>query len=91
MQEKSNIERRMGAKEKAKELVDKFLPYSYYHEMDNSMNRNYQQEDNAKQCALICVEEILWFMEDADPQALSYELIGYRDFYREVLTEIDNL
>lgn len=49
----------MRAKDKAKELVEKFLPYSYYHEMDNSMNRNYQQEDNAKQCALICVDEII--------------------------------
>lgn len=49
----------MRTKDKAKELVEKFLPYSYYHEMDDSINRNYQQEDNAKQCALIAVDEIL--------------------------------
>lgn len=83
---KLNIERRMGVKEKAKELVDK------YHSLDVSA-LNYKQVyiEDAKEQAKICVEEILWFMEDVDPQALSYELIGYRDFYREVLTEIDNL
>ena len=76
----------MSSKEKAKELVDK------YHSLEVSA-LNYKQVyiEDAKEQAKICVEEILWFMEDADPQALSYELIGYRDFYREVLTEIDNL
>ena len=76
----------MSSKEKAKELVDK------YHSLEVSA-LNYKQVyiEDAKEQAKICVEEILWFMEEADPQALSYELIGYRDFYREVLTEIDNL
>jgi hypothetical protein len=45
--------------EKAKELVEKFMSYSYFSDGNNSMNRQYQQEDNAKQCALIAVNEIL--------------------------------
>ena len=74
----------MSSKEKAKELVDK------YHSLEVSA-LNYKQVyiEDAKEQAKICVEEILWFMEEADPQALSYELIGYRDFYREVLREIE--
>ena len=75
----------MTSKEKAKELVDKFLPYSYYHEMDNSMNRNYQQEDNAKQCALICVNEII------DSSKEYFKNTTYDEYWEEVLTEIDNL
>lgn len=76
----------MTSKEKAKEIVKK------YHSLEVCA-LNYKQVyiEDAKEQAKICIEEILWFMEDADPQALSYELIGYRDFYREVLTEIDNL
>jgi len=46
----------MTPKEKAKELVEKFMSYSYFSDGNNSMNRQYQQEDNAKQCALIAVE-----------------------------------
>ena len=69
----------MDSKGKARELVLKYIL------------RIGTTDFKAKEQAKICVEEILWFMEDADPQALSYELIGYRDFYREVLTEIDNL
>ena len=71
----------MSSKAKAKELVDKMSKHL----------EEWGWQEIAKEQAKICVEEILWFMEDADPQALSYELIGYRDFYREVLTEIGNL
>lgn len=73
----------MSPKEKAKELVEKFLPYSYYHEMDNSMNRNYQQEDNAKQCALICVDEIL--------SAVTTIADKRYEYYKEVKQEINKL
>jgi hypothetical protein len=49
----------MTPKEKARELVNKFIGYSYFSDGNNSMNIQYQQEDNAKQCALIAVEEML--------------------------------
>ena len=49
----------ISAKEKARELVDKFINYSYFSDGNNSMNRSYQQEDNAIQCALIAVDELI--------------------------------
>ena len=78
----------MNAKGKAKELVDRFLPYSYYHEMDNSMNRSYQQEDNSKQCALICVDEIL--KNEHDYTNTPYEENNI-DYWKEVKIEIEKI
>ena len=49
----------MTPKEKAKELVDRFIGYSYFSDGNHSMNRQCQQESNAIQCALIAVDEIL--------------------------------
>jgi hypothetical protein len=49
----------MTPKQKAKQLVDKFISYSYFSNGNNAMNRQYQQEDNAKQCALIAVDELI--------------------------------
>lgn len=42
----------MTAKEKANELVDKYMPFV------EAFSFN-QQEDNAKQCALIAVDEVI--------------------------------
>lgn len=71
----------MTAKDKAIELVGKYCGNDCTHKNVNK----------SKKYALICVDEILSFIEDADPQALSYELIGYRDYWSEVLTEIESL
>lgn len=71
----------MTAKEKANELVRKFSPkLLFYTEKDNTQK--------SKECALICVDDILSFIEESDPQALSYEMFGYRDYWREVKEEI---
>lgn len=67
----------MTAKDKARELVEIY--------------KNYTNEEWVKQLALICVDEILRFIEEADPQALSYEMFGYRDYWREVKEEINKL
>lgn len=63
----------MTAEEKAKELVEKFLPYCGE---DKSFDR-----ENAKQCALICVDEIYT------------QLIGVREFkyWGEVKSELSSL
>jgi hypothetical protein len=68
----------MNAKEKAKELINKFIPHT----------RVFHQElgwedylDSAKQCALICCDEVLGYM-GADR--------GY-EFWTEVKQEIKNL
>jgi hypothetical protein len=48
----------MEAKEKANELVESFLPYSDYNECDVFTQRDNQLK-NAKQCALICIDEMI--------------------------------
>lgn len=48
----------MTPKEKAIELISKFKPYADYQE-DDCFNQIEKMLINAKQCALIAVEEIL--------------------------------
>ena len=43
------------AEQKANELIEKFNPYCYGNDYDNGA----EAEENAKQCALICVEEMI--------------------------------
>jgi hypothetical protein len=51
----------MTPKEKAKELVDKFRPHSHFwvHDLGRQKDYDIEQLENAKQCALIAVDEIL--------------------------------
>jgi hypothetical protein len=49
----------MTPKEKAEELVHKFKKYSYYPKTNNDMLFVNKLNNNAKQCALIAVEQIL--------------------------------
>ena len=74
----------MTAKEKAKELIEKFEPYADYQECDVFTERENMLK-NAKQCALIAVDEMIKY-ED--------ELIGYYGidltYLKEVKEEIEN-
>ena len=70
----------MTAKEKAKELVDKFL---------NEQN-NTEEISEAKQCALICVDEILEFAYDIEWEKKE-EAISKFKFLKEVKQEINKL
>lgn len=93
----------MNAAEKAKELVDKFLPI-----VDCGENRytTKVQESNAKQCAKICVEEIIKGLSEYDERTeqylkeekgidfTSYELQNMDSSFRywnSVLNEIEKL
>jgi hypothetical protein len=49
----------MEHKEHAEELVYKFKKYAYYPKTDNDMLFVNELNNNAKQCALIAVEQIL--------------------------------
>jgi hypothetical protein len=83
----------MTAEEKAKELVKKYIDYM------PSVNEYYQEhepdEDSAKECALITVDEIL----NSTPLT-SYPKsyiekhgipVGSKDWWKEVRTEIEKL
>ena len=76
----------MTAKEKAKELVDSFSPYSDYNECDVFTQRENQLK-NAKQCALICVDEFI----DALSFNSSPTAEGLTEFYEKVKQEINKL
>jgi|LakMenE01Jun11ns_1017448.scaffolds.fasta_scaffold9625011_2 hypothetical protein len=78
----------MTPKERAKELVDKFCEYS--HTDFNYSRGGYQidtQIQNAKQCALITVDEIL-NIDNIKPYILHKEII---EFYQEVKQQIESL
>ena len=51
----------MKPEEKAKELVDSFLNVTVYVDEDGNKEtmKDYNSYDTAKQCALICVDEII--------------------------------
>jgi len=67
----------MTPKEKAEELVDKFMDYTGF-EIDE--NNNMSNVFSAKQCALIAVDEILNLLPLAN-----------RDFWENVKQEICDL
>ena len=75
----------MKAKEKARELVDKFYPRATSYSLDGK-----NQNENTKQCALIAVEEILdsYTNEKSNGFIISDKIILY---WEEVKQEIINL
>lgn len=74
----------MEPKEKAKELVDKFYEYTDAFCKDNDGAKN-----DAKQCALICVGEIIATIKSIDMSNESYR--NKRKFWNDVKTEITKL
>ena len=72
----------MTPKEKAKELVQRFIAHAYHN------NNELQCKEHSKQCALIAVDEILdisyWaFMESGGKQE--------QEYWQEVKQEIINI
>lgn len=82
----------MTPKEKSKELADKFkrLKVNVFGCSDNGVNpcisTSHMFDIDAKQCALICVDEIL---ESYSP--LEYYPEDLREYWREVKQEIEKL
>jgi ferritin-like protein len=72
----------MTPKEKAKELFKRYIELTQeWDELDGYIVNKY----NAKQCALISVDEILYWTDGQDT------LIWLNDFYIEVKHEIEKL
>lgn len=78
----------MEEKAKAKELIDKFLPYAnkggYY--TDVEYITGIDEIKNAKQCALICVDEILEAIDWHENEFPNTEI----EYWEKVKTEIEN-
>ena len=73
----------MTAKEKAEELVERFL----------ETQSNTEELYDAKQCALICVDEIELYrkqIEDEYDEDL-YHAYGVEEYWQEVKKEIEKL
>ena len=75
----------MTAKEKAQELVERFKPYVDYIEC-SSLNERETMIKNAKQCALICIDEMI---EVANAVGESDDWPAME--YFEIKKEIENL
>ena len=79
----------MTPKEKAKDLVDRFSEYSH---TDFNYSRGGYQADtqiqNAKQCALIAVDEILQMVDETMQGWLDADIIAY---WKQVKEEIEKL
>ena len=73
----------MKYKEKAKELVERFT-------MTENVYKEHADWEQAKQCALICVDEILKYLPYCVDEVEDKD-IGYSDYYQQVKTEITKL
>jgi hypothetical protein len=68
----------MTEKEKAIELVDKFIPETLMFDANYSNDGWYEQPEQAKQCALICVDEIknsIRTLEDYKPALIYFDKV----------------
>jgi hypothetical protein len=73
----------MTPKEKAIELVDKFIePTMYFDELDGYV----EDKDDAKQCALIAVDEVIEALDKHH-----WQNRNVTEFYKEVKHEIEKL
>ena len=75
----------MTPKDKAKELVDKFIDYAYHWDEGFPLPKEYTPIWNAKQCALVCIDEIL---KNDDRMYLGSNDINY---WEQVKQEINKL
>tara|TARA_R110002051_G_C8341973_1_gene438540 strand:+ start:273 stop:509 length:237 start_codon:yes stop_codon:yes gene_type:complete len=78
----------MTAKEKAKDLVERFLALKKINL--NAITRPYNWQE-AKQCALICVDEIINTGVHQDYIKVDGYMLSLVEFYTEVKQEINKL
>ena len=81
----------MKAKEKARELVLRFKKYSSHRGNDGFFMNQESGKDNAKQCALICVDNIIEtlkpYWKNWDEGHAQYEF----EYWQEVKQKIKDL
>lgn len=83
----------MTPKEKAIEIVNRFRPYVYFSDGNNSMNVQLEIDENSKSCAIECADEILNCIYAESTEFLGHLVDnGYSaDFWNEVKQEIEKL
>jgi hypothetical protein len=72
-------------KEKAKELINKFFYAKKYSNSTNAMSI-----ELAKECALICVHEIIK-IAPSDKSIFGTQYLTIKEYYEQVKREIENL
>ena len=75
----------MTEKEKAKELINKFIPHARYFEDGNKFSEN---AESAKQCALIAVDVIL---KDVGAEDWNDDGMTNNNYWQTVKSEIEKL
>jgi hypothetical protein len=78
----------MTPKEKAIELISKFKPFADYQE-DDCFNQIEKMLINAKQCALIAVDEIDNIYQKLTPKDNPYFYLFQLEYWQEVKQEIE--
>ena len=84
----------MTPKKKAKELVDKFIDYAYHWDEGFTLPKEDTPIWNAKQCALICVDEMKELLNNysADVESVMDKMTdSYFEYFEEVKQEINLL
>jgi hypothetical protein len=77
----------MTPKEKAKELVREFKKYAYYPNTEDDEIFVNELKTNAKQCALIAVDELIEFAYNYT----DYNEKSTKEYLEKVKKEIENL
>ena len=76
----------MTPKEKAIELVDKYIPLSLRLYSDYEW---VEEIDSAKQCALIAVDEIDLLLQNSTPKDDPYANLSSLEYWQQVKQEIE--
>ena len=76
-------------KSKEKELVEKFMQYSYYdaHDLTTRTQRKKSNVESAIECALICIDEKITFLN----KVADYWDLKNGEWYKDELSEIEQV
>lgn len=90
----------MTPTEKAKELVDKFRPMMYCYVGSEMLTNTFNEQEqirNAKQCAIICADEVINYTLSEKKAELAMIVSGivfpshWREYWEDVKKEIEKL
>lgn len=81
----------MTPKQKADNLIDKFLDYAWADIDTKGKEYSESLRANAKQCALVHVDEILKLQLVQPLMTYGMNYVSVQDFYTQVKLEIENL